>query len=37
MFKIEKKIVAGALLAALIAGPGFAEIKQLRLGVKGAT
>lgn len=32
-----RKIVAGAALLALIAAPGFADVKQVRLGLKGAT
>jgi hypothetical protein len=37
MLKIQKTLVAGGLLLALIAAPGFADVKQVKLGVKGAT
>jgi hypothetical protein len=32
-----RKIVAGAALLALLSAPGFADVKQVRLGLKGAT
>jgi hypothetical protein len=31
------RIVAGAALMAVFASPGFADVKQIRLGLKGAT
>jgi len=31
------KLLAGAMLLALLVPPGFADVKQVRLGVKGAT
>ena len=37
MLKIDRTLVAGGLLAALLAGPGFADLKQVKLGVRGAT
>jgi hypothetical protein len=37
MFHILKGWAAGAVLLALIAAPGRADIKQVKLGVKGAT
>ncbi len=37
MFKIDRLMRLGALAAALLAGPGFADVKQVKLGVKGAT
>ena len=30
-------MIAGAMALALSAGPGFADVKQVKLGVKGAT
>ena len=37
MFQIDRGWIAGAMLLALIAAPGRADVKQVRLGVKGAT
>jgi hypothetical protein len=37
MFKIDHAWVAGGMLLALVAAPGRADVKQVRLGVKGAT
>lgn len=37
MKKLERIVLAGGLLLALSAPPGFADVKQVRLGVKGAT
>ena len=37
MFRIDRGWIAGGMLLALIAGPGFADVKQVKLGVKGAT
>lgn len=37
MFQIQKGWLAGGLLAALVAAPGRADVKQVKLGVKGAT
>jgi hypothetical protein len=37
MFKIKQGWIAGGLLLALVAAPGHADVKQVRLGVKGAT
>lgn len=37
MFKIDRRLAAGGMLLALIAPPGFADVKQVKLGVKGAT
>jgi hypothetical protein len=36
MLRIQNLIIGSALVA-LIAGPGFADVKQVKLGVKGAT
>lgn len=36
MLKIDH-LWAGGMLLALIALPGFADVKQVKLGVKGAT
>jgi hypothetical protein len=35
--KIQKVLLSGGMLLALLAGPGFADVKQVKLGVKGAT
>lgn len=37
MLKIQTALAASGLLLALTAAPGFADVKQVRLGVKGAT
>jgi hypothetical protein len=37
MFHIHKGWVAGAVLLALVAPPAHADVKQVKLGVKGAT
>lgn len=37
MLRIDRRFVAGGMLLALIAPPGFADVKQVKLGVKGAT
>ena len=41
MLKIDRLIVASGMLLALLAGcppgAGFADVKQVKLGVKGAT
>jgi hypothetical protein len=37
MFKIKHGWIAGGMLLALIAAPGRADVKQVKLGVKGAT
>jgi hypothetical protein len=37
MFSNLRGSLAGAMLLALIAAPGFADVKQVRLGIKGAT
>ena len=37
MFKPNRGWIAGGMLLALIAAPGFADVKQVKLGVKGAT
>ncbi len=37
MNTILRTLLAGGMLLALVAGPGFADVKQVRLGVKGAT
>jgi hypothetical protein len=37
MFRIDRGWIAGAMLLALIAAPGRADVKQVKLGVKGAT
>jgi hypothetical protein len=37
MVKIDRVVATAGLLAALVAAPGFAELKQVKLGVKGAT
>ena len=36
-FEIRKDWIAGGLLLALTAAPGRADVKQVSLGVKGAT
>jgi hypothetical protein len=36
MIKIHRWI-AGGMLLALLSAPGFADVKQVKLGVKGAT
>jgi hypothetical protein len=37
MFKIQRGWIAGGMLLALIAAPGRSDVKQIKLGVKGAT
>ena len=37
MVNIDRLLASAAVLAALSAGPAFAELKQVKLGVKGAT
>jgi hypothetical protein len=37
MFGKIASLRAGGLLLALIAAPGFADVKQVKLGIKGAT
>ena len=37
MFKIDRAWLAGGMLLALIAAPGRADVKQVSLGLKGAT
>jgi hypothetical protein len=37
MTRFLRTTIAGALLVGLIAPPAFADVKQVRLGVKGAT
>lgn len=37
MFQIHRGWVAGGMLLALIAAPGRADVKQVKLAVKGAT
>jgi hypothetical protein len=37
MHKTMGLLLAGGLLLALVAPPGFADVKQVKLGVKGAT
>jgi len=37
MFTIKRGWVAGGMLLALIAAPGRSDVKQVKLGVKGAT
>ena len=37
MLKIDRLVIASGMLMALMAGPGFADVKQVKLGVKGAT
>jgi len=37
MFKIKREWIAGGMLLALIAAPGRSDVKQVKLGVKGAT
>ena len=37
MLKIAMGWLAGAMFLAVAAPPGFADVKQVRLGVKGAT
>lgn len=37
MFQLRCGWIAGGLLLALIAAPGHADVKQVKLGVKGAT
>ena len=37
MFRIDRGWIAGAMLLALVAAPGHADVKQVKLGVKGAT
>ena len=37
MFKIDLGWIAGAMLLAFAAAPGRADVKQVRVGVKGAT
>lgn len=37
MSKAFARWVAGSVMFALIAAPGFADVKQVKLGLKGAT
>lgn len=37
MFQIRRGWIAGGMLLALIAAPGRSDVKQIKLGVKGAT
>lgn len=37
MFQRYKGWIAGGMLLALVAAPGRADVKQVNLGVKGAT
>ena len=37
MKKLHTTLAAGGLLFAVTAAPGFADVKQVKLGVKGAT
>jgi hypothetical protein len=37
MLQIDRGWVAGAMLLALVAAPGRADVKQVKLGIKGAT
>lgn len=37
MFSIQNGWIAGGLLLALAAGPTWADVKQVNLGVSGAT
>ena len=37
MFKIDQGWIAGGMLLALVAAPCRADVKQVNLGVKGAT
>lgn len=37
MHNIYRGLVTGGMLVALFAPPGFADVKQVKLGVKGAT
>jgi hypothetical protein len=37
MLKIQPLLIAAASLLALTAAPGLADVKQVKLGVKGAT
>jgi len=37
VFNIRNGWIAGGMLLALIAAPGRADVKQVKLGVKGAT
>ena len=37
MFKIGQGWVAGGMLLALIAAPGRTDVRQVKLGTKGAT
>lgn len=37
MFDIKRGWIAGAMLLALVAAPGRSDVKQIKLGVKGAT
>ena len=37
MFHTHRGWIAGGMLLALVAAPGRADIKQIQLGVKGAT
>ena len=34
---VRRTVAAGGLLLALAAAPGFADVKQVKLAVKGAT
>jgi hypothetical protein len=37
MFRIDQGCIAAGMLLALIAAPGCADVRQVKLGVKGAT
>ncbi len=37
MFQIQRGWIAGGVLLALLAAPGRADVKQVSLGLKGAT
>jgi len=37
MIAREMRCLAGGIVLALLAPPGFADVKQVKLGVKGAT
>ena len=37
MFEKQRGWIAGGMLLAMIAAPGRSDVKQVKLGVKGAT
>jgi hypothetical protein len=37
MFHRQRGWIAGGMLLALVAAPGRSDVKQIKLGVKGAT